>query len=396
MAMRRVRTGVLILSAALTVTLAGCSSGNGSVEKGKSSDKAKIGILIPQSGNAAVTGRFMSDGAKAAIEEINASGGIAGHQIEYKIYDTVGDPQNGINAYKNFTSDGLKFAITGFSAVVTAIGPIAQREDVLLVNSGAPPFDAKAMGDHTIHTLNGQDHEMKCAAQYAYEKIGSRKVATVFADIAANRAGVNSFSKQFESRGGKVVGTESSAQGSADFRSILTRLKQENPDLVYIYTYGSDPGNILKQMKELDFKAKTFMYSGAAVPQTIEVGGSAAEGSLYTAGLFDAASTDPQTTAFVKAYTKVNPKQDPAKLGFYNATLYDGMKMLAKTMEYVDKNGGDMNDPKQVQEAFYKVKTYETATGTAIYESGNPIASKPFQVLQVKDGKFVPIDKVEC
>jgi branched-chain amino acid transport system substrate-binding protein len=393
--MRKVRMGALILAAALTVTLSGCGGDNGSDDAG-GSGKVKIGILIPQSGDAAVTGRFMTDGAKAAIDEINAAGGIAGHQIESKVYDTVGDPQNGINAYNKFASDGFKFAITGFSAVVTAIGPIAQRQDVLLVNSGAPPFDAKSMGSHTIHTLNGQDHEMTCAAQYAYEKIGSRKVSAVFADIAANRAGVETFSKQFEKQGGEVVGTESAAQGSADFRSILTRLKQKNPDLVYIYTFGSDPGNILKQMKELDFKAKTFMYSGAAVPQTIEVAGSAAEGSLYTAGLFDPASTDPQTTAFVKAYGKVDPKKDPATLGFYNATLYDGVKMLAKTMEYVDKNGGDMNDPKQVQDAFYKVKTYETSTGTATYEKGNPIASKPFQVLEVKDGKFVPIDTVEC
>jgi ABC-type branched-subunit amino acid transport system substrate-binding protein len=177
---------------------------------------------------------------------------------------------------------------------------------------------------------------------------------------------------------------------------VLTRLKRDDPDTVYVYTYGSDPGNILKQMKELNFNAKTLMYSGAAVPQTIEVGGSAAEGSLYTAGLFDPTNTDPQTKAFVKAYEKVDPETDPSTLGFYNATLYDGVKMLAKAMEYVDENGGDMNNPEEVQDAFYKVKTFEAATGTATYEAGDPIARKPFQVLEVKDGKFVPIDTVEC
>ena len=390
--MRKAKASAIVVSAVLAATLAACGSAD---EKG-SSGEVKIGILIPQSGDAAVTGRFMTDGAKAAIQEINAAGGIDGHKIDAKVYDTVGDPQNGINAYNKFASDGRKFAIVGFSAVVTAIGPIAQRQDVLLVNSGAPPFDAKAMGSHTIHTLNGQSHEMKCAADYAYNKIGARKVGAIFADIAANRAGVQAFSDDFKSDGGDVVAAESAPQGSADFRSILTRLKRANPDLVYVYTFGSDPGNILKQMKELDFNAKTFMYSGAAVPQTIEVAGSAAEGSLYTAGLFDPASTDPQTQAFLKAYQKVEPKTDPSKLGFYNATLYDGVKMLAKAMEYVDKHGGDMNDPEAVRKAFFQVKTFEAATGTATFEDDNPIASKPFQVLEVKGGKFVPIDTVEC
>ncbi|MDQ6525227.1 ABC transporter substrate-binding protein [Nocardioides sp. LHD-245] len=387
--MRKVFSAI-VASTVLAAGLTACGSDSGS------SDEVEIGILIPQSGDAAVTGRFMTDGAMAAVEEINAAGGINGKKIDAKIYDTVGDPQNGINAYKKFTSDGGKFAIVGFSAVVTAIGPLASREDVLLVNSGAPPFDAEAMGSHTIHTLNGQDHEMQCAADYAYDTMGTRKLGAIFADIAANRAGVESLSKDFEEKGGEVVGAESAPQGSSDFRSVLTRLKRTNPDTVYVYTYGSDPGNILKQMKELDFDAKTLMYSGAAVPQTIEVGGAAAEKSLYTAGLFDPSNTDPQTAAFLEAYKKVDPDSDPSSLGFYNATLYDGVKMLAKAMEYVDDHGGDMNDPRTVEKAFYEVKTFEAATGTATYEEGDPIARKPFQVLEVQGGKFLPIDTVEC
>jgi branched-chain amino acid transport system substrate-binding protein len=399
MEMRKI-TVAAASAAALTLALSACGSSSNDQSAGgsggSSNSPVKLGILIPQSGDAATTGRLMTTGAKAAVDQINSSGGIDGHKIDAQVFDTVGDPQNGINAYNKFTSTGDKFGIVGFSAVVTAIGPISQRQDVLLVNSGAPPFDPKAMGSNTIHTLNGQDHEMTCAAKYAYQNIGARKVGAVFADIAANRAGVDAFGKDFQALGGQMVGSESAPQGSSDFRSILTRLKQKNPDLIYVYTYGTDPGNIMKQMKELGMKAKVLGYSGAAVPQTVEVGGSAANGSLYTAGLFDASKKDAAMDTFIKEYTKVDPKTDPSTLGFYNATLYDGVEMLAKAMEYVKAHGGDMTDPKQVKDAFYKVKTFPAVTGTATYTPGNPIASKPFQVLQVKQGKFVPIDTVTC
>jgi branched-chain amino acid transport system substrate-binding protein len=338
----------------------------------------------------------MTDGARAAIDELNARGGIAGHKIDSEVFDTVGDPQSGVNAYNRFASDGYRFGIVGFSAVVTAIGPLAARQDMLLVNSGAPPFDADAMGANTIHTLNGQDHEMQCAAQYAYDDLGARRVGAIFADIAANRAGVEAFSRDFEAKGGQVVGSESAPQGSSDFRSILTRLKQDDPDLIYIYTFGSDPGNILKQMRELGMTARTLSYSGAAVPQTIEVAGDAAEGSYYTAGLFDPTSRDPQTRAFVEAYRRVSPDTAQSDLTFYHATLYDGVMALAQAMRSVDDAGGDMNDPEQVRAAFFRVGRFPAATGTAEFRDGDPIARKPFQVLQVRDGRFDAIDTVEC
>lgn len=367
-------------------------------EQAASGEPIRIGILLPQSGNAAVTGRFMTDGYVAAIEEINANGGIAGRPIEHEIFDTVGDPQNGVNAFNRFLAGDYHFGLIGFSAVVTAVAPISEGEDVLLVNSGAPPFNPDAMGAHTIHTLNGQDHEMRCAAQYAYNELGARKAGFIYADIAANFEGVQKFAAAFQEAGGEVAGFEGAEQGSPDFRSLLTRLNQQSPDLIYIYTFGPDPGNIMKQMQELGMDAMKMGYSGAVVPQTVEVGGTAAEGFVATIGLFDASSDDPHTQQFLESRKEfINQNDDPAALGFYHATTYDGMEMLATAMEHVAESGGDMEDPRQVQDAFYEVGTFEVATGTAVYEEGNPVPEKPFQVQQVTDGKFTPIDVIqEC
>ena len=369
----------------------------GAPRAGAAQGALRLGVPCPQTGNAATTGRFMTDGYVVAIKELNDRGGVAGRKIDHEIFNTVGDPQSGINAFNRFVAGGYRFGLIGFSAVITAVGPLADKENLLLVNSGAPPFDPSKMGANTIHTLNGQDHEMVKAARYAYEKMGARNVGFVYADIAANFAGVKKFAATFEQLGGKVAGFEGAPQGAPDFRSLLIRLKQKNPDLIYIYTFGPDPGNVMKQMKELGMTSvRTMGYSGAAVPQTFQVGGAAAEGFVATSGYFDPASRDPQTEQYLASYRKyLNPSVDPKTLGFYHATTYDGMMMLAMAMEKVAKSGGNPEDPKAVRNAFYEVGRFPAVTGTAVYTAGNSVPRKPFQVLEVKGGQFVPIDKLD-
>jgi branched-chain amino acid transport system substrate-binding protein len=153
----------------------------------------------------------------------------------------------------------------------------------------------------------------------------------------------------------------------------------------------------MKQMDELQIDAKTMGYSGAAVGQTIEVGGRSAEGFTATAGLFDPASNDPKMEQFVKSYQAQDPDTPREALTFYHATLYDGVKMLAQAMEHVAENGGDPDNPSEVRQAFFDIGTFEdVVTGEATYEEGNTVPKKPFQVLEVKDGAFVPIGSITC
>jgi branched-chain amino acid transport system substrate-binding protein len=375
----------------------GTSTGSGPARSGGSSAKGSIpiGILIPQSGNAAATGQFMTQGAIAAVNQINASGGVDGHKMSYKVFDTVGDPQDGINAYNQFRSDGLQFGITGFSDVVTAIAPLAAKQNVFLLNSGAPPVNTKSMGAHIMATLNGETHEVVCAAKYAYDDLHARSVASIYAQAAGDAGGINAFNHEFESLGGKVTSTESETLGTTSFQSLLTQIKSQNPNLVFLYTYGADPGNIMKQMKELGMSNQAMGTSASAVPQTVQVGGSAANGSVYTSGYFNPNQNTPAMKAYLKYYGQLN-KTPKSELGFYNATLYDGVQMLAKAMEYVHAHGGNMLSPSQVQAAFYKIGSFPALTGTAKYTQGNSIPSKPFQILKIENGKFVPTGTVTC
>lgn len=363
------------------------------VASGGSKEVIKVGILIPQTGNSATIGKRMTQSAVAAFQEVNDAGGVNGRKIEYTIYDTVGDPQTGISAFKKMTEiDNIRLGIIGFSNVVTAVAPfLNQAGNVVLLNGGAPPFDATKMGDNTIHTLNGQDNEMQAGAEYAYSTIGARSVGMIYADVAANDAGVRKFAAAFEKLGGKVVGFEAVKQGQPDFRSVLTRLKAA--DLIYLYTYGPDDGNIMKQIKELGMNVKAMGYSGIVVPETISVGAGASEGLYATSGYFDSSATDPQTVQFIKTWKKyVDANQDTKAMTFYDATLYDSAKVLVQALDKVTKDGGNVNDPATVIRAIHSIKTFPGVTGTGVFGDG-PVITRPFTVVQVKGGQWVTLGK---
>lgn len=395
----RVKSRTTITTAAVSLValaaLAACGSGSSSSPAGKSTGSSppiEIGILLPQTGVNGPTGKFISEGAIVAIKALNAAGGVDGHQLSYKLYDTLGTPQAGVNAFNSFVSDGGKLGLIGYSSVVAAVGPLASRKGVFLLNSGAPPSSAQEGGTHMVATLNGVSHEMTCAANYAYSKLGAKRAAFVYADVGANNQGVHQFGKVFEGLGGSVAGYESEQAGkTTDFRSILTQLLSKQPDLLYLYTYGPDPANIAKQARQLGFKGQIMGYSGIVTPSYQSVGGASTNGTVATTGYFDAASTDKATQDFIAAWKKYSdPNVNPATgLDFYHATLYDGMMMLATAMKYVAAHGGSMTDTSAVQQAFYKIGTFKNlVTGTATYAPSNPIPTKPYGIVKSQDANW--------
>jgi branched-chain amino acid transport system substrate-binding protein len=355
----------------------------------------KVGILLPQSGNSATIGKRMTNSAAAAFKEVNDAGGVSGRKIDFTIYDTVGDPKAGIDQFQKMTSvDGTTIGLIGFSNVVTAIAPFEnQNNKVVLFNGGAPPFDPTKLGANTIHTLNGQDNEMAAGAKYAYQVIGSRNAGFIYADIAANSAGVHKFADAFQALGGKVAGFEAVTQGQPDFRSVLTRLRGKQVDLVYVYTYGPDDGNIMKQIKELGMSVKVMGYSGIVVPETISVGAGASEGLYATSGFLDTSATDTVTQKFLQSWKKyVDASQDPKAMTFYDATMYDSAKVLVAALEKVIKDGGDVYDPAAVIKAIHTIKTFPGVTGIGTFGTGNVI-TRPFMVVQVQNGAWATLGK---
>jgi len=364
-------------------------------------DTITLGILLPHTGPNASTAKLMTAGAVTAIKEINEAGGVGGHKLDYILYDTLGTPEAGVRAYNDFVAQGGVYGIIGYSSVVSAVGPLASRDNVLLLNGGSPALSNQQMGTHMMATLGGVNVEMGCAATYAAKTWGKKKVSFVYADVAANYQGIQWFGEKFRSLGGTVAASESVVQASTtDFRSVLTRALAGKPDLLYLYTYGSDPAIVTQQARQLGFTGGIMGYSGIPVPAFIDIAGKdSAEGTRATTGYFDPNGKDAPMLQYVKSWKAYqNADVVPATdLSFYHATLYDSVKVFAAALTQVIKDKGDLKNPRVVQDAIYKVGTVSgLVTGDAVYTKGLQIPAKPLGIVEAQGGKWVLTGKTSC
>lgn len=235
--------GALSLAMAGLLVL-GCS--------GKSEDVIKVGSIGPLSGPVAVYGVECKNGIELAVEEINAAGGVNGKMLKIVAEDDEGNPEKSVSAYKKLTTkDGIKLVIGSLTSGCTqAITQLAQAQKVLQIAPAATAPAITDAGNFIFRTCFIDPFQGTVGGKFSYETLGSRKAAVLY-DIGNDYSVglTDNFVATFESLGGKIVAKESYATGDKDFNAQLTKIKNANPDVVYLPDYYGTVALIAKQLR---------------------------------------------------------------------------------------------------------------------------------------------------
>jgi branched-chain amino acid transport system substrate-binding protein len=186
------------------------------------------------------------------------------------------------------------------------------------------------------------------------------------------------FTAKFTALGGKIVGTQSYANGDSDFRSQLTAIKATNPSLLYVPGYYTDIGQIAIQARDLGITVPLLGGDGWESPKLIEIGGKALEGSFYTNHYFYGDS-NPVVSTFVQKY-KERFGQTPDSLA---ALGYDAMKTLADAMKRASKLDGP-----SLRDAIAQTKGLVGVTGTINIGPERNAMGKKLIVEEIKNGQL--------
>ena len=235
--------GALSLAMAGLLVL-GCS--------GKSEDVIKVGSIGPLSGPVAVYGVECKNGIELAVEEINAAGGVNGKMLKIVAEDDEGNPEKSVSAYKKLTTkDGIKLVIGSLTSGCTqAITQLAQAQKVLQIAPAATAPAITDAGNFIFRTCFIDPFQGTVGGKFSYETLGSRKAAVLY-DIGNDYSVglTENFVATFEALGGKIVAKESYATGDKDFNAQLTKIKNANPDVVYLPDYYGTVALIAKQLR---------------------------------------------------------------------------------------------------------------------------------------------------
>ncbi|MBP3561992.1 MAG: ABC transporter substrate-binding protein [Treponema sp.] len=234
-----------VLSAViLALTLASCSKAE--------SNSVKIGGIFPLSGQVAVYGVECKNGVDLAIEEINAAGGINGKPIVLVSEDDEGNPDKTVNAFKKLsTKDGVKIVIGSLTSGCTqAITTLSQASKVVQIAPAATAPAITDAGDFIFRACFIDPFQGTVGGKFAAETLGKKRAAILY-DIGNDYSVglADNFKIAFEKAGGSIVSEESYATNDKDFNAQLTKIKNANPDVVYLPDYYGTVALIAKQLR---------------------------------------------------------------------------------------------------------------------------------------------------
>ena len=244
-------------------------------------DTIKVGIVLPLTGPQAKFGEIEKQSFDMALEEINGSGGIKGKKLEFIMEDDTGRPEVGRSVVeKLITKDKVVMLGGGYSSSVTfGVAGVAQQNRVpFLVNTGSADKITEQGWDY-IFRLNPPVSEYASGVETFLAEVVKPKDAVILHENSLfGTKGAKAFQKSCKKLGIKVLMTEGYEHGGIDFKPVLVKVKQLNPDLVYMISYIMDASLLMRQARELKLTPRLFVggAAGFTLPEFDQNAGKAA------------------------------------------------------------------------------------------------------------------------
>lgn len=339
----------------------------------------KIGVLTPLTGETASYGTAMQRAFDLAVSEINQAGGVGGKQLELVYEDSKCEGASATTATQKLVNvDEVEFILGGTcSGETLAAALITQEARVLLLSPTSSSPDITQAGDLVFRTYPSDIFEAKIIAAHATEN-GHTRAALIWETTDFAQGVRNAFKASYT---GTVVFDETFNTGETDFRTLISKLRIANPQMVYVIPRGPVTGELLlKQINESGMNVAVYgtntlidRFAIAANPSVYE------EVVMAEVQISSEGKASLMLAAFEAMYGG-----SPEFLAF-TASAYDDVYLLAEAINVVGE------DPEEVAGYFsYQVVDWPGAIGTFNFDE-NGDAEVELTLVQAVGGELVPL-----
>ena len=341
-------------------------------------DPIKIGFHAPLTGFAASDGKSSYEGAKLALNQINAAGGVLGRQLELVIYDDQAKPAQAIPiANKLIGQDKVVVGISGsYSGATRSAAGVFQEAGIPYISAYAIHPDITRAGDHVFRTSFLGQVQGKAGAKLIGEMMGKKKVVIITLQNDFGKSLAAGFKEKTATYGIDVVAEYQYSIKDRQFGAIVAKVKADNPDAIYASGYYFTAGPLVSQLRAAGVTCPIIGQEGYDSQKFIEIAGPAAEGVIITTSL-DRDSTVPETADFIVAFEK----QAGFKVDMVAASGHTAVKVAA---DAIQRAGG--TDADEILAAL-RATDLKVSTGTIKFNALGEVM-KAVQVQVVKDGNW--------
>ncbi|UQD53485.1 urea ABC transporter substrate-binding protein [Bacillus methanolicus] len=396
---------LVLLLCGLVFVLSGCaaSSAVDEVKENKketsssgTGDTVKVGILHSLSGTMAISEVSLRDAELMAIEEINESGGLLGKKIEPVIEDGASDwPTFAEKANKLLQKDRVAAIFGGWtSASRKAMLPVVEQNNGLLWYP--VQYEGMESSPNIFYTGATTNQQIVPAVSWLLKNKG-KKFFLLGSDYVFPRTANKIIKAQLKAEGGQLVGEEYTPLGHTDYSTIISKIKEVKPDVVFNTLNGDSNVAFFKQLKDAGITAKdlTVMSVSIAEEEIRGIGPDVLAGHLAVWNYFQSTNT-PENKVFVEKYKKKYGKDrvtdDPIEAAYFAVHLWaeavkkagsfdvDKVKKAADGIEY-KAPGGTVKIDGKTQHTWKIVRIGEIQPNgqfKELWNSGKPIKPDPY------------------
>jgi branched-chain amino acid transport system substrate-binding protein len=346
-------------------------------------DAIKIGLLAPLTGQAAADGLSVQNSVKLAVEKVNAEGGLMGKKVELITYDDRADGKDAVALARKLIEQDKVVAVVGgsYSTPSRAMAPIFQEEKIPAVYAYAVHPDVTKAGNFNFRNGFLGMVEGKAAAYTAVKLLKAKKIALLISDNDFGRTLAEGF-KMYIDKYAKGAATITSVQAypmqEKDFKAYLSKIKDENVDVIFSSGYYFQTGPVVKQAREMGIKAHIIGEEGADSPKFLEIAGKSAEGFIIVTNL-NRDDKRAQVQNFLKTFES-RYKIQPDMVG---ASAYDAFMIIVDGI----KRAKSVKGP-DIRAAIATLKDFDGLTGQIKRFTPEGEVVKDVQVQTVKNGRF--------
>ena len=331
-----------------------------------------IAVVGPVTGSNAALGEQMTRGAKMAVADINAKGGVLGKKLDLIIDDDACDPKQAVAAANDVVGKKVVFVAGHYCSSSSIPASAVYNEAGILqmtpasTNPALTDDAAKKGWNNVFRSCGRDDVQGGIAGKYLADHFKGKRVAIIHDKTAYGKGIADETKKAMNAAGLNEAMYEAITQGDKDFSALISKMKQANIDAIYFGGYQTEAGLIVRQARDQGLKAQFIGADALVTEEFWKITGPAGEGTLMTfppdprnvpaakavVDKFKAEGYDPEgytlyTYAAIQAFAAAANKAQSLKLDDLSKTLKSTTVDTVVGPLTWDKKG-DVTDPKYV------------------------------------------------
>ena len=332
----------------------------------------KIAVAGPITGDVAQYGDMQMTGAKMAVEQLNARGGVNGKKLEAVLLDDQCKPEQAVNVAGQIINQKIKYVVGHLcSGATIPVAKTYEEEGILMITPAATNPTITQQGYQMVfRTIGTDDQQGPTAGRYIATRIKPKKLAIIHDSQTYGKGIAEEVRKTVEASGIKPVLFEGINKGQTDFSALITKMKKDGVDFVYYGGYHPELGLLLRQSKDQGFNAKYMGPEGVGNKDISAIAGPASEGLLVT--LPADFSADPANAALVKAFKDKN--LDPSTP--FAMPAYAAVQVIADAIKEAKTE-----DPVKLANYIHK-NSFQTPIGKIAFKSNGDLKEFEFVIFE--------------